>query len=352
MQEVKRYEYCIVDVFAEAPYRGNQLAVVINDGTLSDADMLSITQEMHYSETVFIETQTLHAEEKKIRIFTPPAEVPFAGHPCLGAAFCISRAIEKTCGAIEMNQTWETMGNLKNLSGDIELNQTDGVPRNSKSFSSSIDVSDKKITLKTKAGLIPVLRKQTDAKPVWWMEQLQPEFGRNVSVTEMARILGLSTEQFDTAYPVQWVSTGLPFLLVPLKNLSAVRSAAVDWEIFHATLSGLLGDVMLFTRETEDSSKDLHVRVLVDFPGIPEDPATGSANGCLAGYIVNYGYLGAEQVRYTVEQGIEMGRPSVLHVAASKHNDRYSIQVGGEVFLIAQGELLWYRETEIRESQR
>jgi len=336
MQEVKRYEYCIVDVFAEAPYRGNQLAVVFNDGTLSDADMLSITQEMHYSETVFIETQTLHAEEKEIRIFTPPAEVPFAGHPCLGAAFCISRAIEKPRGASEK------------VCGTIEKTRVGDTPLNSKSFSSS--AGDKKIILKTKTGLIPVLLKQTDAKPVWWMEQLQPEFGRNVSVTEMARILGLSTEQFDTAYPVQWVSTGLPFLLVPLKNLSAVRSAAVNWELFHETLPGFLGDVMLFTRETEDSSKDLHVRVLVDFPGIPEDPATGSANGCLAGYIVNYGYLGSDQVHYTVEQGIEMGRPSVLHVSASKRNDRYSIQVGGEVFLIAQGELLWYRETEIRES--
>lgn len=315
MQQVKQYQYCIVDVFAEAPYRGNQLAVVFNDGTLSDAAMLTITQEMHYSETVFIETQTLLDEEKHIRIFTPPAEVPFAGHPCLGAAFCISRAIAKK--------------------------KADYVAHTTAKSDSCTEKSNINITLRTKAGAIPVVNKQDGLKSIWWMEQLQPEFGTHVPVAEIACVLGLSEEYFDTDYPVQWVSTGLPFLLVPLRNLAAVRAASVDWKRFHQQLPGRFGDVMLFTRETEDSRNDLHVRVLVDFPGIPEDPATGSANGCLAGYIVNYGYLRSKEVTYTVEQGLEIGRPSVLHVCASKRNERYSIQVGGEVYLIAEGVLLY-----------
>lgn len=296
---MKSYRYCIVDVFAEEPYTGNQLGVVFDDGTLDDAAMLAITQEMHYSETVFIAQTSMEQEEKPIRIFTPPAEVHFAGHPCLGSAFCIERALRKAG---------------KTVTGGLKL--------------------------KTKAGCIPITIERRNGKTVWWMKQVQPSFGNSIPVHSMTKLLGLDEKQFDARYPVQWVSTGLPFLIVPLAGIDAVRNVKVDWELFHAKLSAEKpGDILVFTRETDDRHKDLHVRVFVDFPGIPEDPATGSANGCLAAYIVRYGYMHADVVEYQVEQGIELGRPSVLHVRAHKQAETYSIEVGGEVHFVAEGTL-------------
>lgn len=307
---MREYRFCIVDVFAEAPYRGNQLAVVFDDGTLSDRDMLDITREMHYSETVFIDIATLQAEEKSIRIFTPPAEVPFAGHPCLGAAYCINMTLRE------------------NLSGA-------DMPQNTASTPMSAGMQ-----LRTKAGIIPISVLQNSGMTTWWMEQLQPEFGEVISNALMARILGLDAGQFESEYPAQWVSTGLPFIIVPLRGIDAVRQAKVDWARFHELIPGAIpGDILVFADECDDDGKDLHVRVLVDFPGIPEDPATGSANGCLAAYILERGYMGSSSVRYQAEQGIEMGRPSVLHVTASKADGKFSILVGGEVHLVAEGKL-------------
>ena len=307
---MREYRFCIVDVFAEAPYRGNQLAVVFDDGTLSDRDMLEITREMHYSETVFISLASLRATEKGIRTFTPPAEVPFAGHPCHGAAYCINKALHENASGTDQPQDAVSSPGMTGL------------------------------LLKTKAGLIPISVSQSGDTTTWWMEQLQPDFGEVLPASLLARILGLAEDRFDSEYPAQWVSTGLPFVIVPLRGIDAVRQAKADWELFHELLPGVVpGDILVFTDECDDDSKDLHVRVLVDFPGIPEDPATGSANGCLAAYLLERGYMGQDSLRYQAEQGIEMGRPSVLHVTASKENGKFTILVGGEVHLVAEGTL-------------
>lgn len=290
-------DFYLVDVFAEEKYAGNQLAVVKNAGSLSTSQMQRIANEMHFSETTFILSGKQSDGGHDVRIFTPEKELQFAGHPTLGTAYVIKH--------FKPNHNSE------------------------------------KILLNLKIGQIPVaFEKDEQNQELLWMKQIQPIFGKTFDVESISKILSLGREDVDSRYPIQEVSTGLPFIIIPLRNLAAVKRAYVTRqggaELLKETKAGLL----IFCSETYHPRNDLNVRVFVDAVGIPEDPATGSGNGCLAGYLSKYKYFGNEIINVRVEQGHEINRPSLLLLKTCKEKQGTSIHVGGKVVLIASGTLL------------
>jgi trans-2,3-dihydro-3-hydroxyanthranilate isomerase len=290
--------FYIVDVFAEKKYAGNQLAVIRNAEGLSDIEMQQIARETNFSETTFIQSDKKQDGGYNVRIFTPDREVPFAGHPTLGTAFIIQKEIEKE--------------QVKN------------------------------IILNLKVGQIMVTLNYNGSQPdILWMRQIQPNFGWILDSSTMAQVLNINEYDIDERFPIQEVSTGLPFIIVPLKNLETVKKTKLAVDKYFNLLDHTQSKAMLlFSPETYEKGNDLNARVFADYYGIPEDPATGSANGCLAGYLVNYKYFGNEKINIRVEQGYEIKRPSLLFLNAEKSNNKFEINVGGKVILVAKGELL------------
>jgi trans-2,3-dihydro-3-hydroxyanthranilate isomerase len=283
--------FYIVDVFAEERYAGNQLAVVRGGADLSDKTLQKIALEMNYSETTFVLSDEETDGGYDVRIFTPGEEVPFAGHPTLGTAYVIQHEL---------------------LAGPVE-----------------------RITLNLKAGEIPVTFGE-----VLWMRQLPPAFGATVDSASLARALNLETADLDDHYPVQEVSTGLPALIVPLRDLDALRRCKVDWERY-TELAGPGKNLYVFCPEPhEDGPGDLSARMFANDLGVPEDPATGSAAGCLAAYLLEHSYLRTDSVDVRVEQGYEIGRPSLLYLRAASEADEMRVDVGGKVQMVARGELV------------
>jgi len=201
--------FYLVDVFAEQKYAGNQLAVVNGGAALSTAQMQEIANEMHFSETTFILSEQKRNGGFDVRIFTPSTEVPFAGHPTLGTAYVIKRFIIKK-------------------------------PVNS-------------VLLNLKVGQIPVSFEKTGAhQETVWMEQVPPTFGKTFSVPQFAHILKLNADDLDSRYPIQEVPTGLPFIIVPLKALDAVKRARISeeylLELTKEVKAGILVSVLKPTR--------------------------------------------------------------------------------------------------------
>jgi trans-2,3-dihydro-3-hydroxyanthranilate isomerase len=290
--------FYIVDVFAEKKYAGNQLAVVRDAAGLSDSEMQNITKEMNYSETTFSLSGDRINGGYDVRIFTPAQEVPFAGHPTLGTAYVIQQEIIKE---------------------PIE-----------------------KIILNLKVGRIPVTFNYTGKeKNVLRMKQIEPTFGQIIEPEQISDVLGINTSDIDERFPVQEVSTGMFFIIVPLKTLDAVKRAKIDKnKYFKLIKDRQTKAILVFCPETYSQENDLNVRVFVDYYGIPEDPATGSGNGCLAGYLVKHRYFGKDQIDIRTEQGYEIARPSLLYLRAEKKEGRIDISVGGKVVMVAKGELV------------
>jgi trans-2,3-dihydro-3-hydroxyanthranilate isomerase len=284
--------FYLVDVFAEEKYAGNQLAVIRHASSLSTIQMQQIANEMHFSETSFILSDIQRNGGYDVRIFTPATELPFAGHPTLGTAYVIKR------------------------------------------FLSEQSVSEVKLNLKV--GQIPVKFDQE----VVWMKQKPPVFGKTFEVPSLADVLRLKIDDVNIKYPIQEVSTGLPFIIVPLNTLDAVRRARVNVDAFQKKLPNTQAGILVFCPQTYHKSNNLNVRVFVDAFGIPEDPATGAGNGCLAGYLSRYRYFGDDKVDVRVEQGYEVNRPSLILIKADNIEGETAVQVGGRVVLVAEGRLL------------
>jgi trans-2,3-dihydro-3-hydroxyanthranilate isomerase len=288
----------ILDVFAEKKYSGNQLAVIRNAQGLSGAEMQAICREMNYSETTFILSDQMRGGGYDVRIFTPEEEVPFAGHPTLGTAYLIQQEI------------------VRQPVAGVKLN--------------------------LQVGQIPVsFSYDSQGRPdELWMRQMPPQFGDTLSAAEMAAVLGITAEQVDERFPIQEVSTGLPFVIVPLRDLAAVRQCQTNTRALLKLLeSRTAKNVLVFAAGTYHPQNQLHARVFTDYLGIPEDPATGSANGCLAGYLARYRYFGSPSIDIRVEQGYQIGRESLLLLRAKDLGDTISVQVGGKVQMVAKGEL-------------
>jgi trans-2,3-dihydro-3-hydroxyanthranilate isomerase len=290
-------KFFLLDVFAEEKYAGNQLAVFRNARGLSKVQMQKIANEMHFSETTFILSDEERDGGYDVRIFTPANELPFAGHPALGTAYVVRHCI---------------------LNGTV-----------------------KKVLLNLKVGQIPVtFEKNAVGDEILWMKQVLPAFGETFDVARISEALCLDEEDVDNRFPVQEVSTGIPFTIVPLKSLDAVKRAKVNREQPGKLTKAAQAGILVFSPETYEKDNDLNVRVFVDLYGIPEDPASGSANGCLAGFLSHYRYFGTDIVDARVEQGYEIGRPSLLRLKAKEKQNEIHVHVGGKVVMVANGELV------------
>jgi len=290
--------FYIVDVFAERKYAGNQLAVFRNAGSLSTDEMQQIALEMNYSETTFITSEEPADGGYDVRIFTPKTELPFAGHPTLGTAFIIQREIIKK---------------------PVET-----------------------VTLNLKVGQIPVTIGYKDgAADTLWMRQVPPEFGAVHDKEAFAAMLGIDRSDISDEFPIEEVSTGFYSYIVPLKTLDAVRRVRVLLDEFYRYTESTVSKVVLvFAPETREPGNDLTVRFFGHALGVPEDPATGSANGCLAGYLVKNRYFGSDSIDVRVEQGHEIDRPSLLMLRAHKDTGGIEVNVGGSAILTAAGDFV------------
>jgi trans-2,3-dihydro-3-hydroxyanthranilate isomerase len=289
---VRRFAFVVVDVFSSRPLEGNQLAVFTDALGLEDSEMQALARETRLSETTFIIPLGPEVERDQgvqVRIFTIAEELPFAGHPTLGTAAVLAKARE-------------------------------------------VD----EITLDLKVGKIPV-RFAADAEGLLGeMTQRDPEFGMIHERDAVARATRIPIAEIDGLAPIQTVSVGLPFAIVPLRSLKAVRHLQIDLAGAAKYLENTDARFFYFvTRETESPASALHARMF--FYG-GEDPATGSAAGPAGAWMVRYG-VAAPESRIGIEQGIEMRRPSRLFVRASCSNDRvHNLRVAGYTVEVMRGE--------------
>jgi trans-2,3-dihydro-3-hydroxyanthranilate isomerase len=269
---VTRYEYKLVDVFTDKAFGGNPLAVFREPGKLDATTMQAIAKELHLSETTFVLPATSAAADHRVRIFTPDAELPFAGHPTLGTAFVLSDGKD----------------------GTTQLEEGIGVIR---------------VTIRE--GFVQ-------------MDQPLPAFsGTTITRKAAADALGLAVEEVRSDVPIQMGSSGLPYLFVPLSNMKAVRRARRP--------SGLEANVYVFAMSAERSGSHVHGRMFDQGLGIGEDPATGSAQGPLGAYLVAHELVQvAPTTRIRSEQGFEIGRPSILDIEVDRAGAAIAaVRVGG-----------------------
>jgi trans-2,3-dihydro-3-hydroxyanthranilate isomerase len=297
IQSIHSFDYALVDVFAERPLEGNALAIFTDARGLTTEQMQALARETNLCETTFIVPRAAEVEREQgiqVRIFTVQEELEFAGHPTLGTA------------------SW------------IYLNH--GLLRGSET-----------ITLDLRVGPISVtFAQQQEAPGVYgMMRQKDPVFGKIHDPAAVAAAIGMSSDDLDPSLPIQTVSTGMPFCIVPLRSLEVSARLAIPQPLAQAYLAGT--DAKFFhciTRASAQSGADWHARMQF-YNG--EDPATGSASGCAVSYLVRHGLAtGGESL--VIEQGVEMLRPSRIHVQATLAGDAVrNVLVGGRTIPIATG---------------
>jgi len=289
----RRFPFVKVDVFSSRPLEGNQLAVFTDARGLRDAEMQALAREMNLAETTFVLPRARSVEAKqgvKVRIFTVQEELEFAGHPTLGTAFVLRKARQ------------------------IE------------------------VALDLKVGRIQVRFEELDGKLFGEMRQRDPVMGSFHNKCAVAAASGLDPEAIDPDLPIQTVSTGLPFATVPLRSLEVIRNLSPSWKRMAEYLEPTDAKFLYFvTRETVDPKARLHARMIF-YNG--EDPATGSAAGCCAAWMVAHGVAPSEE-RVLIEQGMEIQRPSRIFVRASQMSGGIvNVRVGGNVVKLMRGEVV------------
>ena len=295
--DLRRFPFAQFDVFSSHPFEGNSLAVLPDARGLSDQQMQAIAREMNLSETTFIlprEPQVERERGVRVRIFTVQEELPFAGHPTLGTAFLL----RGSTGAAEVI---------------LDLN----------------------------VGKVPVRFEEKSGQPVFGeMTQAEPKFSLTHDRETVVRAAGLRDGDIDPSLPVQTVSTGLVFTVVPLRGLEVIRRLHVDLKNASEYLERSGGGKFFYfvTRETVDPAARLHARMLF-YNG--EDPATGSAAGCAAAWMAANGVAQSDE-RVLIEQGIEIQRPSRIFVRASLRDNRVvNVRVGGNAVEVLRGEIFF-----------
>lgn len=293
-QPTRRLAMAQWDVFTSTPLEGNSLAVFFDGRGLSDAQMQSLAKEMNLSETTFILPRDPAAEREcgvRVRIFTVQEELPFAGHPTLGTAF----ALRGETGA-------------------------------------------KTVVLDLNVGKVLVKFEDSDSQAAFGeMTQIDPTFGMQHDREAVARATGVPLQDFDDSLPIQTVSTGVAFAIAPLKSLTALRSLQINCSRAAQYLEKTDGKFFYFvSRETVNSNARLQARMIF-YNG--EDPATGSAAGCTAAWMVAHSVANADE-RVLIEQGVEMKRLSRIFVRASRNDNRVvNVRVGGHCIEIMRGEV-------------
>lgn len=304
MSELKFY---IVDVFASEKYAGNQLAVFLDlKQQLSTEQMLQITREINFAESTFV--RTIEDDGSfGVRVFTTEYEVPFAGHPTLGTSFIIAKHL-------------------------LEQPRTELVLR--------LEKSDIPVKI-SKSNVLSESR--------FTMQQAQPKFGLTYDFEIVSNMMNIPMEAFDTAMSIQEVDTGLPYLIIFLKDLKVIQNLKLNkgkvekflkQENLHKNNSskGLSTSLFFVTSQTVAPENNYHTRMFVlENNQLLEDAATGSANGCLLAYLLKHQ---KKQQSIVVEQGYEMGRKSILYLNGELNGNEYVLKVGGQVVPISEGK--WY----------
>ena len=318
---LRRFAFVQLDVFSAKPLEGNPLAVFTDGRGLSDAEMQALAREMNLSETTFILPQSAAVEGRRgvrVRIFTPQEELPFAGHPTLGTAMVL-RELGRVRPARERQ---------------AGRSRTTGPARGTGATS-----PEEEVLLHLNIGRIPVTFREEDGKLFGEMRQRDPEFGSIHDRKTVARLAGLRATDIASDLPIQTVSTGVAFAIVPVKSCQALSELQLDWKTVNGYLQGS-SDAQFFyfvTRETKDPAARLHARMIF-YNG--EDPATGSAAGCAAAWMVRHGVAQPDE-RVLIEQGIEARRPSRIFVRAGMKGDRVTnVRVGGHAVEVLRGEVV------------
>jgi len=293
-----KYRYYTCDVFTETRFGGNQLAVLPQALGLSTQQMQQIAREFNFSETTFV-FPAKAGHTRHVRIFTPAREIPFAGHPNVGTAFVLASA-----------------GEL----GEIKSSLT--------------------VTFEEEAGLVSVTILESDGK-IESCELTAPQslsFGKTLPVELVAAAISVDPKEVVTkTHGPQVVSVGLPFIFVELRDRSVLERARVNMSGFEAlTAQDVMPDVYLYIRASDGF--DIRARMFAPLSGVPEDPATGSANCTLAGLLAHYNQDRNGSFSWRIAQGVEMGRPSTLIARAEKKDGVIqTTRIGGASVLVSEG---------------
>jgi trans-2,3-dihydro-3-hydroxyanthranilate isomerase len=309
------------DVFTSRRFGGNQLAVFPDARAIPEANLLPITREFNYSEVTFVYPPADRRHTRRVRIFTPGGEIPFAGHPTVGTAHVLVAAGEVRPpggGAPEPD-----------AAGELRLVLEEGV------------------------GPVPVLVRTERGEPTFAqlsVAKLPEVVHRPGDLAAVADVLSLDpSDLVGGAFAPEAVSSGIPFLLVPLASSDAVRRTRVRLDLWERAFRGTpSSEMMVFAAggaagtgaDSAGAAADVHARVFVPGLNVPEDPATGAACAALGGYLAARTPRDDATVRWTVAQGLEMGRPSTIHVEADKAGGRVTgVRVGGNTVLVSEGRM-------------
>lgn len=287
----------LVDVFAERPFSGNPLAVVICRPAVDEGLMQHIAAEMNFSETTFVLPDAAPNGGYPVRIFTPAREIAFAGHPILGTAWVIRRQLQPQAVTVRLNLA---------------------------------------------VGQVPVrFEIASDGRETAWFEAPPMTLGPICTHAAIAKSLGLAVSELNTDYPPQMISAGTAAMIVPLRDLAALNRARLDLDR-HSELAaqGFPPLIYLVCRETLDAGNDLSVRFFFEAHGVREDPATGNGAAFFGAYLLEHGYLPGDRFDLRIEQGHAVQRPSLVLLRADRLDATHRISVGGYVVATVKGELL------------
>jgi len=288
----------IVDVFAERPYTGNQLAVVVGGDHLGDETMLQLAAETNYSETTFVSSTPEPDGGYRVRIFTPAREIAFAGHPILGTAWVVRHHL------------------APDVAGPVRLNLSVGQVPVTFEFSESGD------------------------EVVWFLAP-PVTLGPTCARERIAPALGILPGDIEIEAPVQQFTAGTSAMIVPLRGLDALRRSRLDLAAYSALAQeGFPPLVYLFCSETHDPANDLCARFFFDAHGVREDPATGNGAAFLGAYLLEHEFFPKDDLSLRIEQGYEMQRPSLVRLRARIAAGTREVRIGGRVIPTFLGELL------------
>ena len=287
----------IVDVFAEQPYSGNPLAVVLNTEGLPDSEMQAIAAETNYSETAFVASDPDPDGAFRVRLFTPAREIGFAGHPILGAGWVVRRHVLSG----ERDHVW-----LRFPIGDVSVTFESG----------------------------------TGGGDVAWFRAPPMSLGTTLPREAIASALGISPDDIASGSPVQQVSAGTSAIIVPLASQRALHQCRLDLAAFAPLAArGLPPLTYLYCAETRNAGNDFCARFFFEAHGVREDPATGNGAAFLGAYLLEHKVLSGAELDLRIEQGFEVHRPSLVRLRARLGEGSREVDVGGRIFPIVRGEL-------------
>lgn len=317
---MRRVTYYIVDVFTDKPLAGNPLAVFPDRTEIREEELQQVARELNLSETVFVEDPTDKTALRRLRIFTPLKEIPLAGHPVVGTWFLLASR-----GVVDIDEVLHSGMATLEMADEIEMIM----------FNHELA-----------AGVLPVTVYRSDGEVTGVaMDQVPPIFGEEIrDVDLVASALGLEGDQIrQSGMPPRVVSTGLPIMMAPLVSLKDLQEIQINTSEFsNLTTEHKCTGIYAFTR---DAPKDVAlVRARGFFPdvGVAEDPATGSASGCLGAYLAKHDVIHPRPtVAFQISQGAEIGRPSTIGVEVTAEGaEIVRIRVVGTSVIVIEGKLL------------